>query len=144
MDQAMIKQLKGHFDYAAVEGVRQEVNVASDKVLLSRLLCTNKDALSGGWSAKARWIGGGHRDKHGFATVTSSPTAALLGHQVILFLAALLHWPLVLFDVTAAFLQGDELTRDVFLRVPWLPAAVQAWWRENLQCSGRMWSEPGK
>ena len=45
MDAAMIKQLDAHFKYNAVEGVKREEQVPKDRMLDSRLLCTNNKSL---------------------------------------------------------------------------------------------------
>ena len=51
---------------------------------------------------------------------TMSPTAALMAHNLLLFLAVQLGWTLWAADVSAAFLQGKELPtdRNIFLNIP--------------------------
>ncbi len=118
MEDAMIQQLDEHFTHEAVEGVPVGKSVAAERALSSRLLLTNKLELQGGWQAKARWIGGGHKDPDAGSIRTSSPTATFLGHQLILWMAAFCGWVLQTGDVSAAFLQGEELEREIYLRTP--------------------------
>ena len=140
----MIQQLDEHFTREAVEGVPVGKSVAAERALNSRLLLTNKLELQGGWQAKARWIGGGHKDPDAGSIRTSSPTATFWGHQLILWMAAFCGWVLQTGDVSAAFLQGEELEHKIYLRIPTaLPAGVLGWRTSWERPTARIWSAQG-
>ena len=69
---------------------------------------------------KARWIFGGHRDPDAGLYATSSPTASVLGHNLLNFVAVQERWVVHYEDVSAAFLQGKELPRKekMYVKVP--------------------------
>ena len=62
-----------------------------------------------------------------------------LGHQLVLFLASFLGWLLQAGDVSSAFLQGNQLERELYLRLPRdMPPRVANWCRQKLgtKCRG--------
>lgn len=67
---------------------------------------------------------------------TSSPTAQLLGHHLLLVIAVAKQWKGRGGDITAAFLQGEPLPRERPLYI-WfprrLPAEVQAYVNDKLK-----------
>ena len=90
-------------------------------MLSSRFVLTNKGGASlEDAELKARWIFGGHRDPDAGLYPTSSPTASVLGHNLLNFVAVQLGWTVHYEDVSAAFLQGKELprTEKIYVRVP--------------------------
>lgn len=136
MEEAMIKQLDEHFAHDAVSGVAKAQAVPGDRTTPSRFILTNKLELESGWKPKARWVGAGHLDPDGAWTAASSPTAILVGHMILLVVATTLKWEIFMCDVSAAFLQGVPLRRELYLRylrVPknW-PPRVLDWLRKKL------------
>ena len=91
------------------------------RVIGSRFVLTNKGAenLSEA-ELKARWVFGGHRDPDAGLYATASPTASVLGHNLLNFVAVQMRWVVYYEDVSAAFLQGKQLPRaeKVFVKVP--------------------------
>ena len=84
-------------------------------------MLTNKgEALLKLAELKARWILGGHRDSELGNYATMAPTSALLGHNMLNFLAVQMGWTVYYEDVSAAFLQGKRLPveREVYVKLP--------------------------
>ena len=69
---------------------------------------------------KGRLILGGQNDPDLGMFETASPTAALLGHNLIISIANTKGWKMWLADASAAFLQGKPLpeSRDIYFKVP--------------------------
>ncbi len=132
-DESLIKQVDQHIDLHAVEGVPCEEAADKDRVLGSRALFVNKLANIGDWKASTRWVTGGHRDPDKGIYETSSPTAQLLCHQLLMFYASLMGWVCWCGDVKSAFLQGVPLERSdaLFLRVPmsWPTRVLEHLWK---------------
>eukprot|EP00439_Symbiodinium_sp_Y106_P020942 s312_g2.t1 len=70
--------------------------------------------------SRARWIFGGHKDPDAGLYPTSSPTASVLGHNLLNFVAVQKGWTVHYEDVSAAFLQGKDLPRaeKIYVKVP--------------------------
>ena len=110
----LIKAVRVYFDHGAVEGVPLDAVVDPRKILTSRFVLTNKgEALLKLAELKARWILGGHRDSELGNYATMAPTSALLGHNMLNFLAVQMGWTVYYEDVSAAFLQ-----REVYVKLP--------------------------
>ena len=69
---------------------------------------------------KARLVIAGHKDQRAGDFETESPTASLLAHNLLCFLAAQWGWRMSFSDIASAFLEGDYLPseRSVFIRCP--------------------------
>ena len=70
-----------------VVGVPVEEAVEKSRALPSRMVLTNPGDGEGGAKLKARWCVGGHRDPDAGVFPTSSPTALLLEHHLLLFIS---------------------------------------------------------
>ena len=117
----LIKAVRTYFDHEAIEGVPKDAVVDPRKVLTSRFVLTNKgEPILELAELKARWILGGHRDAELGNYATMAPTSALLGHNLLNFLAVQFGWVVHYEDVSAAFLQGKKLPteREVYVKVP--------------------------
>ena len=117
---ALIKALDIHFQYDAVEPVRLDQTVAKESTLQSRFVIVNKKWIQREFGPKGRVCVGGHMDPHAGEFETSSPTAQLLGHHLLLVITAGKKWKGRGGDITAAFLQGEQLPREKPLYI-WLP-----------------------
>ena len=107
----------------------EDESIAAEELLPSRFVLVNKsdprnihptdEALQGA-VLKARLVIAGHRDQRAGDFETQSPTASLLAHNVLCFLAAQWNWLMAFSDISAAFLQGDYLPdeRRVFIQTP--------------------------
>ena len=117
----LIKAVSVYFEHNAIIGVKKDAMVDPRKILTSRFVLTNKgkENLEEA-ELKARWIIGGHRDQELGRYPTLAPTASLLGHNLLNFLAVQFRWVVHYEDVSAAFLQGSPLpsSREVYVRLP--------------------------
>lgn len=117
---ALVKALDIHFQYQAVEPVPLDTPIAKEATLQSRFVIVNKKWIQRLFGPKGRLCVGGHRDPHAGEFPTSSPTAQLLGHHILLVVMVGKRWKGYGGDITAAFLQGEPLPRDKPLFI-WLP-----------------------
>ena len=117
---ALIKALEIHFTYDAIEPVPVDQLINKDSTLQSRFVIVNKKWLQREFGPKGRRCVGGHLDPHAGEYATSSPTAQLLGHHLLLVITVTLKWTAYGGDITAAFLQGEPLPRDKPLYI-WFP-----------------------
>lgn len=133
---ALIKALDIHFQYAAVEPVKLDQIVAKDTTLQSRFVIVNKKWLQRAFGPKGRLCVGGHLDPQAGEYETSSPTAQLLGHHLLLVITVAKRWRGRGGDITAAFLQGEPLPREKPLYI-WfprkLPSEVQQYLNDKLK-----------
>ena len=119
--QPIVKSFKVYFDHDAICGVPEGQWVDPRRILPSRLVLTNKGgALLADAELKACWVFGGHRDPDAGLYQTSSPTVSLVGHNLLKFIAVQMKWEVVYEDVSAAFLQGQQLPegREIYVRIP--------------------------
>ncbi|CAE7731049.1 RE2 [Symbiodinium sp. CCMP2592] len=115
------KAIQVYVDHGGIKGVPQGQMVDPARILGSRFVLTNKGGEDlAAAELRARWIFGGHRDPDAGLYATSSPTASLLGHNLINFVAVQKRWVVHYEDVSSAFLQGKELPRreKIYVRVP--------------------------
>ena len=84
------------------------------------MVIVNKKWLQELFEPKGRLCVGGHRDPDLGKYESSSPTALMVAHMVLLAVATIMGWPVDIGDVTAAFLQGLSLPRDdpIYIRAP--------------------------
>ena len=112
---------KVYFDHQALQGVPQGQWVEPRRILPSRMVLTNKGGKElKDAKLKARWVSGGHRDPDAGQYPTSSPTVSLVGHNLLNFVAVQRGWTVAYEDVSAAFLQGQQLpdAREIYVRIP--------------------------
>ena len=85
--------------------LHDETKNMPSRVLNPRMLLINKGSnLEDDFLAKGRWIVGFHNDPDVGMFESMSPTAALLGHNLLIMVAVQLGWILFFADVEAAFL----------------------------------------
>eukprot|EP00435_Cladocopium_sp_Y103_P071268 s9_g37.t1 len=117
----IIKSFKVYFQHQALAGVPEGQWIDPKRILPSRLVLTNKggNELSEA-ELKARWVFGGHRDPDAGKYPTSSPTVSLIGHNLLNFIAVQKGWIVFYEDVSAAFLQGQQLPseREIYVKIP--------------------------
>ncbi|CAL1153094.1 unnamed protein product [Cladocopium goreaui] len=120
-EQPLVKAVKIYFDHDALAGVPKDKVINPKRILSTRFVLTNKggpelkDAI-----LKARLILGGHMDPDMGKYATLAPTAALLAHNLINWIAVQKQWVVNYEDVSSAFLQGKPLPkeREVYIRLP--------------------------
>lgn len=110
-----------YFKYEAVAPVSMDEDVDTSNILPSRFVLVNKsdprnvsplDEHLEDARLKARWVVSGHRDKEAGMWETEAPTASLVAHNLLCFFAAQFGWTIFFGDITAAFLQGENLHPD--------------------------------
>lgn len=117
----IIKAFKVYFEHDALAGVPMGQFIDPKRILPSRLVLTNKGESSlEGAMLKARWVFGGHRDPDAGQYPTASPTVNLIGHNILNMIAVQKGWVVAYEDVSAAFLQGQNLPegREIYVRIP--------------------------
>ena len=96
--------------------VYEEVNFENQSVISSRWVFTEKTTKDES-GIKARLVARGFEEsKHELRT--DSPTCSKQGLRSVLISAVANNWELQSIDVAAAFLQGNPITREVFIRPP--------------------------
>ena len=90
----------------------KEVSNQGQKAISSRWICTKK-----GDAIKARLVARGYEDDCS-SEKTDSPTIVKANLRVLFSVAASKKWRINFLDVQSAFLQGEELTREIYLRPP--------------------------
>ena len=109
----LCKAIDVYLEHQGIRGVPKEKFVDPTRILSSRFVLTNKGGSELSTAElKARWIFGGHRDPDAGKYPTSSPTASMLGHNLVNFVAVQNKWTIYYEDVSAAFLQGKDLPRE--------------------------------
>ena len=128
-EQPIIAALEIYFEHDALEPVMPEDPVHESEILPSKFVLVNKSDPKNAHPAdadleeaklKARLVIAGHRDQRAGDYATEAPTATLLAHNFICFVAAQYQSKMYFADISAAFLQGDYLPegRRVFLKSP--------------------------
>ena len=115
------KAISVYLEHEGIKGVPKGQMVDPSCVLSSRFVLTNKGGPTlAEAELKARWIFGGHRDPDAGLYDTSSPTASILGHNLLNFVAVQEKWTVHYEDVSAAFLQGKQLPRKekIYVKFP--------------------------
>ena len=128
-EEPILDALSIYFEHDALAPVMEEDVVDPSEILPSRFVLVNKsdprnphptdDQLDDA-KLKARLVIAGHKDQKAGEYATEAPTASLLAHNLLCFLAAQWHYKMYFADISAAFLQGDYLpeNRRVFLQCP--------------------------
>ena len=105
-------ELKSWFDH----GVYTKVEDKGQKTISTRWICTMKEK-DGTWVPKARLVARGFEEVDD-SVQRDSPTCSPEAMNVVLTILAIRGWIPKSMDIKTAFLQGDKLERDVFLRPP--------------------------
>ena len=128
------KQLREHFEHGALEPLSVEESarirreIPSERILSSRFAYRDKNWSrrkinpDTPWRHKARLVVAGHKDPDVQQLETDAPT---IGRLTVLTLFQVLasrrrsdKWVAAAGDITAAFLNGDPMTRELFLQQP--------------------------
>jgi hypothetical protein len=128
-EQPIKDALEIYFEHDALAPVMPEEVINEYEILPSRFVLVNKtdpknqhprDKDLPDAKLKARLVIAGHKDQRAGDFETEAPTASLLAHNLLCFLAAQWAWKMTFADISAAFLQGDYLPeeRRVFVKCP--------------------------
>ena len=96
-----------HFD------VYDEVPFCGEPLVTTRWVCTEKEGVR-----KARLVARGFEDRDLDSLIKESPTCSRDSLRTILAIYPTLEWEAGSLDIKAAFLQGSDLTRQVFIKPP--------------------------
>jgi hypothetical protein len=101
-----------------------ESTIPRDRVVPARFLLTRKDVFDEtgkleGWKEKARLINAGQLDPD-LATGlrTDAPASNLFGVNLVLSLCVMFHFIICCGDVSTAFLAGEPISRELYMRLP--------------------------
>ena len=114
--EAKQKEIQNFKNYDAFE----EVSQCGQRFMTSSWIITEKQ-YGEKTGAKARLVVHGNQEKKlpSYEEYSKdSPTVTKLSLRIQFFLAAQFGWELVMADVTSAFLQSEELEREVFVKPP--------------------------
>ena len=114
--EAKQKEIQNFKNYGAYEEVEQR----GQRFMTSGWIITEKQ-YGEKTGAKARLVVHGNQEKNlpSYEEYSKdSPTVTKLSLRIQFFLAAQHGWELVMADVTSAFLQSEQLERDVFVKPP--------------------------
>ena len=124
------------------ERVYIEVQDEGQQYMTARWVVTPK-LIDGSWVTKARLVARGYEeDSSKFRS--DSPTCMKESIRILLSLASSYGWKIDSLDMKAAFLQGEEISRDVFLKPPKEAQAKGKLWKlrkvvYGLSDASRMW-----
>ena len=96
--------------------VYDEVKNSGQHLISTRWVVTEKEDDQQQKTIKARLVVRGFEDKSDVPT--DSPTAAKDTLRIFFGLTSTLHWSCETIDIKSAFLQGDGIVRDVFIKPP--------------------------
>ena len=115
----------------------EEVIDEGQKTISTRWVCTKKEN-----DVKARLCARGYEDDCSFEQ-TDSPTVEKGNLRVLFTIAASMNWGINFLDIQSAFLQGEELSRVVYLRPPTEAHTDKIWLLKKpvygLKVSSRKW-----
>ena len=97
--------------------VFEEVKDEGQKCISTRWVCTLKETTAG-VVRKARLVARGFEEMNTQDLPKDSPTCASESLKMIMAVICQNKWQLNSMDIKAAFLQGKELTRDIYIRPP--------------------------
>ena len=96
--------------------VYKEIQDNGQKALSTRWVVTEKPLPEGKMSVKARLVVRGFEEEE--KVQSDSPTASKSTLRIVMAVAASEGWKCEIIDIKAAFLQGQQLERDIFLIPP--------------------------
>ncbi|KAL2093504.1 hypothetical protein ACEWY4_010816 [Coilia grayii] len=122
-DHAKQEELKNWRDNNVFETVQEE----GQKSISTRWVCTLKETPAG-LVPKARLVARGFEEFKVSELQKDSPTCATESLRLLLAVICQRKWTLHSMDIKAAFLQGVELSRDIYIRPP-----------SEADCKGTLW-----
>ena len=117
--------------------VFEEVENVGQKVISTRWVLTSKDGKS-----KARLVARGFEDND-IDKRTDSPTCSKMNLRLVIAIAASKSWKIHSLDIQSAYLQGQAVKRDIFLKPPNEANTTKIWKLKKcvygLNEAARMW-----
>ena len=93
------------------------VEYSDQDVISSKWVLTEKQKEDGSSFMKARLVARGYEEDSS-GRRTDSPTCSKQSLRMLFTVASSMSWELNSIDITAAFLQGNDIERDVFIQPP--------------------------
>ena len=118
MRQAVIDAQEREMNNLRENDVFEWVEDCGQKTISSKFVYTEKETPTGEKKIKARCVARGFEEDSDDSLKTDSPTCSRQALRLVLIVAATMNWELQSLDITAAFLQGNAMERDVFVRPP--------------------------
>ena len=106
--------------------VYNEVPYQNQKLITTRWVITPKE-IDGVITTKARLVVRGFEDQDSEKSETNSPTCTKEAIRIALATIAMNGWNCKSIDAKAAFLQGNEIKRDIFVKPPKKASTDKVW-----------------
>ena len=113
--EAKKKELQDFIDFDVYDRVPKPKDA---KLLGCNWVLVRKELPDGSWKTKARLTIMGNKEDCKADILSDSPTANRMTIKILLTIAAAKGWDLQTSDVTRAFLQTENLSRQIFVRPP--------------------------
>ena len=110
------KELRNHKNFEVFDGV--DSNEATDKIIATGWVLIEKEKHDGTKVTKARLCLRGDMEKSLHKICRESPTVNKMSLKILLSIAVSQGWEIKTCDVERAFLQSDQIQRDVFVKPP--------------------------
>lgn len=93
----------------------------------AHIVRVNKGVMQGLFQPKSRMVIPGQLDPHLGQYLSDAPTALWVGVQMAKAICAMKNWAAMTFEVTAAFLSGKHVEREVMVKGLWsaCPTRIQ-------------------
>jgi Reverse transcriptase (RNA-dependent DNA polymerase) len=116
--QAMEDEIASFKRFECYEEVSYDMVSVNANIISTRWVISKKINDDGTWRSKAKLVARGYEDKEEDRVSSDSPVASSAAQRLVLALLAEKQWIPNSWDFTTAFLQGESLTRDVFVVPP--------------------------
>ena len=110
-DEVVKAKLKQLADWKTFDVYDETEDLGQEKITGTWVVV--KKEIDGKEGITARWVAKGFHEEREIKA--DSPTASKLGIRMLFAIAASKKWPLEVIDVKSAFLQGDELDRELYM-----------------------------
>ena len=113
VQQAKMKEIQAWEDNKVIKRVED----TGQETISLRWVLTKKDDEVGGSVIKARLVARGYEEDKS-SLRTDSPTCSKEGLRILVSIASSFGWKCHAIDVRAAYLQGDEINRELYVKPP--------------------------
>lgn len=117
-EKAMAEELDGLLEAGALEFVHEDDVPPGSNVIGTRIILSLKHHGTPDQMWKARLVTQGCLDRDAENVLSDSATVAAYSIRIVIAVALLMGWPLRSKDARRAYLQGDDLSRDMYARLP--------------------------